>query len=46
MFIKLEFVSLLIVYKELMSTKHFDVMDLKTDEDEYSIEMHLPYTAK
>ena len=21
-------------------------MDLKTDEDEHSIEMHLPYTAK
>ena len=29
------------------STKrHLDVMDLKTDEDEYNIEMHLPYTAK
>ena len=38
--------SLLTVYKELMATRHFDVMDLKTDEDERSIEMHLPNTAK
>ncbi|XP_065882573.1 protein MEMO1-like [Dysidea avara] len=34
------------VYKELRSTGHFDMMDLKTDEEEHSIEMHLPYTAK
>ena len=34
------------VYKELIATRYFDVMDLKTDEDEHSIEMHLPYTAK
>ena len=37
---------LLTVYKELMATRHFDAMVLKTDEDDYSIEMHLPYTAK
>ena len=37
---------MLSVYKELLATKHFDVMDMKTDEDEHSIEMHLPYTAK
>ena len=38
--------TLLIVYKELMATRHFDEMDLKMDEDEHSIEMHLPHTAK
>jgi len=35
-----------VVYKELQSTGRFDMMDLKTDEEEHSIEMHLPYTAK
>jgi len=35
-----------IVYKELQSTGRFDMMDLKADEEEHSIEMHLPYTAK
>ena len=38
--------TVFIVYKELRSTGHFDMMDLKTDEEEHSIEMHLPYTAK
>ena len=38
--------TLLTVYKELMATRNFDVMDLKTDEDVHSIEMCLPYTAK
>ena len=38
--------TLVTVYKELMATRHFDVMGLKIDEDEHSIEMHLPYTAK
>ena len=37
---------LLTLYKELMATRHFDAMDLKTGEDEHNIEMHLPYTAK
>jgi len=41
-----EQLPLAIVYKELQSTGHFDMMDLKTDEEEHSIEMHLPYTAK
>jgi len=35
-----------IVYKELTSTGLFEWMNLETDEDEHSIEMHLPYIAK
>lgn len=31
---------------ELDATKEFQWMDMKTDEDEHSIEMHLPYIAK
>jgi AmmeMemoRadiSam system protein B len=31
---------------ELLSTGEFDVMSLSTDEDEHSIEMHLPYVAR
>lgn len=31
---------------ELEATKEFQWMDMKTDEDEHSIEMHLPYIAK
>lgn len=34
------------VYAELWKTGLFDRMNIKTDEDEHSIEMHLPYTAK
>lgn len=34
------------VYKELQSTGCFELMNLETDEDEHSIEMHLPYIAK
>nr|SVE87514.1 EOG090X09ZA [Daphnia similis] len=34
------------VYKELHSTGCFEWMNLETDEDEHSIEMHLPYVAK
>ncbi|KAL5282455.1 MEMO1 family protein [Megaselia abdita] len=34
------------VNAELEKTQHFSWMDLKTDEDEHSIEMHLPYIAK
>lgn len=31
---------------QLEKTGHFSWMDMKTDEDEHSIEMHLPYIAK
>nr|CAG4643369.1 EOG090X09ZA [Ilyocryptus agilis] len=34
------------VYKELNNTGCFEWMSLETDEDEHSIEMHLPYIAK
>ncbi|KAM9804421.1 protein MEMO1 [Neosynchiropus ocellatus] len=34
------------VYSELWKTGLFDRMSLQTDEEEHSIEMHLPYTAK
>lgn len=36
----------LIVYRELEETNQFEWMDMNTDEDEHSIEMHLPYIAK
>ena len=32
--------------EELLSTGNFEVMSLQADEDEHSIEMHLPYLAK
>jgi len=32
--------------EELLSTGSFEVMSLQADEDEHSIEMHLPYLAK
>ncbi|KAI0669943.1 MEMO1 family [Trametes maxima] len=32
--------------RELMKTGQFSEMDLQTDEDEHSIEMHLPYVRK
>ena len=32
--------------RELKSTGRFSEMDLQTDEDEHSIEMHLPYVRK
>jgi hypothetical protein len=35
-----------LVYKELQGTGCFEWMNLETDEDEHSIEMHLPYIAK
>lgn len=31
---------------ELEETQRFSWMEMKTDEDEHSIEMHLPYIAK
>lgn len=34
------------VYDELYKTGLFEEMSLGTDEDEHSIEMHLPYVAK
>ena len=34
------------VYKELYETGMFETMSHQTDEDEHSIEMHLPYIAK
>lgn len=34
------------VYGELFSTGMFEEMSIHTDEDEHSIEMHLPYIAK
>ncbi|TRY73921.1 hypothetical protein TCAL_09118 [Tigriopus californicus] len=34
------------VNEELMKTGEFEVMTLETDEDEHSIEMHLPYVAR
>ncbi len=35
-----------LVNQELMATGEFETMDMKTDEAEHSIEMHLPYIAK
>lgn len=32
--------------EELLSTGQFEVMSLEADEDEHSLEMHLPYLAK
>lgn len=34
------------VNSDLEMTGQFDWMDLDTDENEHSIEMHLPYIAK
>ncbi|KAF7994169.1 hypothetical protein HCN44_011438 [Aphidius gifuensis] len=34
------------IYQELEKTGQFDWMDMRTDENEHSIEMHLPYIAK
>ncbi|XP_003385587.1 PREDICTED: protein MEMO1-like [Amphimedon queenslandica] len=34
------------IYHSLYSTGKFSQMDVRTDEDEHSIEMHLPYIAK
>lgn len=36
----------LLVNEELFATKAFEKMKMSTDEDEHSIEMHLPYIAK
>ncbi|XP_077284234.1 protein MEMO1 [Arctopsyche grandis] len=34
------------IYSQLEATGEFEWMDKRTDEDEHSIEMHLPYIAK
>ncbi|KAI1295630.1 Protein MEMO1 [Halotydeus destructor] len=34
------------IYEELNNTSLFEEMSMHTDEDEHSIEMHLPYVAK
>jgi AmmeMemoRadiSam system protein B len=34
------------IYSELKATREFEQMSLETDENEHSIEMHLPYIAK
>ncbi|KAG1688213.1 Protein MEMO1 [Nymphon striatum] len=34
------------IYDELYATRSFETMNMSTDEDEHSIEMHLPYIAK
>jgi hypothetical protein len=33
----------LVAIEKLRKTGKFDVMDLETDSDEHSLEMHLPY---
>lgn len=38
--------NFLAVVEELMTTKEFEKMSRATDEDEHSIELHLPYIAK
>jgi predicted class III extradiol MEMO1 family dioxygenase len=38
--------SLFTAIDELKNTGHFSEMDQGTDEDEHSIEMHLPYVRK
>ena len=38
--------SLFTVNDELWRTGHFDRMTKSTDENEHSIELHLPYIAK
>ena len=35
-----------LVYRELEATGQFVRMDQNVDEEEHSIEMHLPYVAK
>lgn len=40
------FIFIFPVYKELHGTGCFEWMTVETDEDEHSIEMHLPYIAK
>jgi predicted class III extradiol MEMO1 family dioxygenase len=39
-------IFLLEVINELKATKRFELLSLQGDEDEHSIEMHLPYVRK
>lgn len=36
----------LAVIEELKATRKFELMDMRVDEAEHSMEMHLPYLAK
>ena len=40
------FLCILLAIQELYNTGKFQWMSKDVDEDEHSIEMHLPYTAK
>lgn len=40
------FYTLTSVIEELKATGKFELMDLRIDEAEHSMEMHLPYLAK
>lgn len=37
---------LVLVIEELKATGKFEMMDMRVDEAEHSMEMHLPYLAK
>lgn len=40
------YVCILTVIEELKATGKFELMDIRVDEAEHSMEMHLPYLAK
>ena len=40
------YLLLFLVNDELQATGKFELMDLRVDEAEHSMEMHLPYLAK
>ena len=46
LFGQVRFFALFLVNRELLETGKFELMDRKTDEEEHSIEMQLPYIAK
>ena len=39
-------IFIVLVYEELYKTNEFQTMSATTDEDEHSIELHLPFVAK
>lgn len=39
-------ITMVLAIKELKETGHFEWMNHSQDEDEHSIEMHLPYLRK
>lgn len=45
-YLHLKNLSFFTVYTELQTTGQFEWMNMTVDEDEHSIEMHLPYIAK